>query len=245
MDFNTTIDLIIKDLNDACQIIDDLKNYPGVPEIQVELAKAKCKSAGDVIAMLKKIKQQPESGKQEKKIEPAVSVIPKEVPVHAPDVNDDIFTDLAGENTNTSKASKEKELFEEPEKKSEKKIISPKEEAPAQGSVIFADKFTDVPASINEKLGTRKSEDDVTEIIKSKHIHSLKEAIGINDRFLFVREIFNNDKEAYEQAVAKLESTGSLADAKAVIESYTGNNKETEAVKQLLGLVKRKLSPNE
>ncbi|MBI5008973.1 MAG: hypothetical protein HZB98_04865, partial [Bacteroidia bacterium] len=58
MEFNATIDLIIKDLNDACRIIDDLKSYPGVPEIQVELAKAKCKSAGDVIALLKSIKQQ-------------------------------------------------------------------------------------------------------------------------------------------------------------------------------------------
>ena len=46
MDFNATIDLIIKDLNDASAIIDDLKKYQGVPALQVELAKSKCKSAG-------------------------------------------------------------------------------------------------------------------------------------------------------------------------------------------------------
>jgi hypothetical protein len=46
MDFNTTIDLIIKDLNEASEIIDDLKKYPGVPALQVELAKSKCRSAG-------------------------------------------------------------------------------------------------------------------------------------------------------------------------------------------------------
>ena len=59
MDFNATIDLIIKDLKEASDIIDDLKKYPGVPLLQVELAKSKCKSAGEVIAMLKTLKENP------------------------------------------------------------------------------------------------------------------------------------------------------------------------------------------
>ncbi len=53
MDFNSTIDLIIQDLKAASEIIDDLKKYPGVPALQVELAKSKCRSAGEVIGMLK------------------------------------------------------------------------------------------------------------------------------------------------------------------------------------------------
>ncbi len=53
MDLNAAIDIIIKDLNEAREIIDDLKGYPGVPELQVELAKSKCKSASEVIALLK------------------------------------------------------------------------------------------------------------------------------------------------------------------------------------------------
>ena len=56
MDFNATIDLIIKDLDEAREIIDDLKKYPGVPALQVELAKSKCKSAGEVIALLKSLR---------------------------------------------------------------------------------------------------------------------------------------------------------------------------------------------
>jgi hypothetical protein len=55
MDFNATIDLIIKDLREAGEIIDDLKKYPGVPALQVELAKSKCRSAGDVISLLKSL----------------------------------------------------------------------------------------------------------------------------------------------------------------------------------------------
>jgi len=217
MEFNATIDLIIKDLNDACQIIDDLKSYPGVPEIQVELAKAKCKSAADVIGLLKSIKQQPIEQKIEK----------------------------AEEKKQAAKPSKSKLPPEERENKTEKVIAALETEKNQQLSSIIADKFKGKSSSINEQLGTFKGEDDVTEIMKLKPIQSLKAAIGLNDRFLFIREIFNGDKEAYDQAIAKLEKSSSTDDARAVIISYTGSSEENEAVKQLMDLVKRKHIPNE
>ncbi len=217
MEFNATIDLIIKDLNDACQIIDDLKSYPGVPEIQVELAKAKCKSAADVIGLLKSIKQQPIEQKIEK----------------------------AEEKKQAAKPSRSKLPPEERENKTEKVIAALETEKNQQLSSIIADKFKGKSSSINEQLGTFKGEDDVTEIMKLKPIQSLKAAIGLNDRFLFIREIFNGDKEAYDQAIAKLEKSSSTDDARAVIISYTGSSEENEAVKQLMDLVKRKHIPNE
>jgi len=39
MDFNATIDLIIKDTNKALENIDDLKKYHGDPVLQVEFIK--------------------------------------------------------------------------------------------------------------------------------------------------------------------------------------------------------------
>jgi len=58
------------------QIIDDLKNYPGVPELQVELAKQvqKCRRCD---RPSQKMKQQPVTQKTEKAPEPVI----KEVPV--------------------------------------------------------------------------------------------------------------------------------------------------------------------
>ena len=52
MDLKATIAIILKDLEEARNILDDLKNYPDVPAIQIELAKAKCRSAGEVIKVL-------------------------------------------------------------------------------------------------------------------------------------------------------------------------------------------------
>ena len=53
MDFNSTIDIMIRDLRELREIIDDFKNYHDVPQIQIELAKSKCKSTEEIIALLK------------------------------------------------------------------------------------------------------------------------------------------------------------------------------------------------
>jgi len=73
----------------------------------------------------------------------------------------------------------------------------------------------------------------------------LKEAIGVNDKFLFIKEIFKNDKDAYNLAISRLEQATNIEDAKAIIMSYTGNDRISGAVKQLLDIVKPKLHQNE
>jgi hypothetical protein len=236
MDFNATIDLIIKDLNEAREIIDDLKKYPGVPALQVELAKSKCKSAGEVIALLKNAGEVLPTVKEEAVQEQTKQQLPEEKKRPSKNVN---LNPPAEESKNESPPAgiipppveKKEELKKVPKKSSE--------------SSIFADKFIHLSNSFNEQLGNLKGEEDVSEILKTKPLTSLSEAIGVNDRFLFIREIFDGNKDAYTQAISRLDNAVSLTDAKAVIMSYTGDNNENEAVKQLLDLVKRKIPSNE
>jgi hypothetical protein len=56
MDFDATIDIIIKDLKEIREIVNDLKKYPDVPQLQIELAKSKCRSAEEIISLLKEYK---------------------------------------------------------------------------------------------------------------------------------------------------------------------------------------------
>jgi len=233
MDFNATIDLIIKDLDEAREIIDDLKKYPGVPALQVELAKSKCKSAGEVIALLKSLREIIPVGTEEpvrSKLKPRIPE-DKKIPARSVKVNtaveekktESIHVEIAGPSV---------------ENKAESEKIHKK----AVESTIIADRFSHLSNTFNEQLGSQKSDDD---LLKSKPIISLSEAIGVNDKFLFIIEIFDGRKEDYIQAISRLENAESLTDARAVIMSYTGDNDENEAVKQLLDLVKRKLPSNE
>ena len=235
MDFNATIDLIIKDLNEASEIIDDLKKYPGVPALQVELAKSKCRSAGDVIALLKNVKE----------------IVP---PVTEPDYEKQIShtqTKTFVQDVEIKVAGLTKEKKKDPftaaappppvEIKTEPEAMAKKPADPG----IIADKFSPTLDLYDEQASNLKIEKDLSDRLKAKQIASLSEAIGISDKFLIMGEIFNGDKEAYSQAITRLDNVENLNDARAIIMSYTGENSESEAVNQLLDLVKLKLGSDE
>jgi len=237
MDLNSTIDIIIRDLNEAREIIDDLKKYPGVPELQVELAKSKCKSASEIIALFKTLQAKTAPSDQEKQrieVEPIIEKTP-EKPEKEPE--EEVFVPEKPVREVVAAVVQEAP----PAERDEKALIMKK---PSEHSII-ADQFSNRAESFNEKLGSHKHEEDVLEILRTKPLSSLDEAIGINDKFLFIREIFNGSPETYNQAIEKLESVGSISDAMAVIMSYTGDNTGNEAVRQLVDLIKRKFLAHE
>jgi hypothetical protein len=238
MDFNATIDLIIKDLNEAREIIDDLKKYPGVPALQVEFAKSKCKSAAEVIALIKTMGEIVPEVRQEApqlKIKAEVKTEPEALVIEvAPKVI------VRPKEKKKETVSEELTQLTGSKKEEAKKIPEKIADAP-----IIADRFTDISDSFHDKLLEQKKNDDVSVFQKVKQISSLAEAIGLNDRFLYIREIFNGDKEKYGQAISHLDDVKTIADARAVIMSYTGNSNENDAVVHLLDLIKRKLSADE
>ena len=224
MDFNATIDLIIKDLREAAEIIDDLKKYSGVPAIQVELAKSKCKSAGEIIGLLKNLRDSH-----------------PEEPVKEPLIPDSVTKDktssknqrtMKHESVSTSPVSKKDGSSHTSGKKSE--------------SAIIADNFSHLSSKLNEQLGSlREDENDVSDFLKAQPLTNLSEAIGVNDKFLFIREIFSGNQESYNQAISRIDKAESLADAGAILLSYTSESKENDAMKLLLDLVKRKFPSDE
>jgi outer membrane biosynthesis protein TonB len=246
MDFKSTIDLIIKDLNEASEVIDDLKKYPGVPFLQVEFAKTKCKSAGEMIALLKNLddilpgrnpEQKPIAIKQEEALpektqeQKPAAVKEEEKPQQAPKSAPPEIK--AREPKPAAVPAPQKEAKQEPKKPSEK-VAEPS----------LADKFAP-HADLYEGTLNIKTEKDLSDKLKRKPITNLSDAIGINDRFLFISEIFEGNKDAYTQAISRLDKAESLSDAMAIIMSYTGEKPENEAVIQLLDLVRLKLPADE
>ncbi len=238
MDFNATIDLIIKELKEAGDIIDDLKKYPGVPVLQVELAKMKCKSAGEVISILKNVNENTVSSLKEPVQEKIVPEVERPVEVRPPAQPEFVPPVTQVKKPKTAAAEAE---VPPPPKTQEPKIIRKKD----QETAILADQFVQPVSSLIEQLSTLQNEEEIADKLKTKPITSLTEAIGINDKFLFIREIFNGNQSEYDKALSRLESADNIADARAVIMSYTGDNLKNEAVRQLLELVKRKLPPDE
>jgi hypothetical protein len=226
MDLNATLDIIIKDLEETRNIIDDLKNFEGVPVLQIELAKSKCKSAAEMISLLKNIPLNKISNNTEKEGKPTLKTVisqasPPAAPVKEP----------------------QKPHKQEVQEGIEKEMPVP--EKTITESAIIADQFDNMPESYNDTIGSLKHEDDISEMLKLKPVSSLTEAIGINDKFLFIREIFNGDHDLYNSAIIRLDAAGNLSEANDLISGFAGGNADSEAVKQLLDLIKRKFPSNE
>lgn len=73
-------------------------------------------------------------------------------------------------------------------------------------------------------------------------ISDLNKAIGINDRFLMIRDLFDGDAERYTDTIDTLNEFETLDDAMIYIIENFAWNPETEGARLLVSLIERKLS---
>jgi hypothetical protein len=74
----------------------------------------------------------------------------------------------------------------------------------------------------------------------AKPVKDLLAAIGINDRFTFIRELFNNDTAAFESSAKILNEAASFNDAYNFMIQHFDWDMDSEAVQLLLDIVRRK-----
>lgn len=84
--------------------------------------------------------------------------------------------------------------------------------------------------------------EDVAERLKNGSVHSIRGAIGINDRFLIMRDLFNGDGEACDRTIRTLDGFSDLDDAMLFIHDNFSWNPESDGAKLLIDLLTRKLS---
>jgi hypothetical protein len=97
--------------------------------------------------------------------------------------------------------------------------------------------------SLNDKL--KQSKIDLGETLTDTPIRDLKKAIGVNDRFLFITELFRGDETMYERSIKTINSFSILPEAEYWIqrELKTKNGwGDNDVVKQFDQLVKRRFS---
>lgn len=85
-------------------------------------------------------------------------------------------------------------------------------------------------------------EDMASEIVRREKITDLKQAIGINDKFLLIRDLFDGDQRRYEEAIDRLNAFDDLDDCIVFISEHYDWNPSSDGVKLLMELLDRKLS---
>lgn len=99
-------------------------------------------------------------------------------------------------------------------------------------------------SSLNESYASSKQPESLGDKLKKTKINDLKEAIALNQKFLFINELFEGDKTKYQSVLDRINSCETLIEAKAYlsseIETYSSWDEETEAVMQFNTLIERK-----
>lgn len=99
-------------------------------------------------------------------------------------------------------------------------------------------------ASLNEKLSVKQNE--LSESLQDAPVKDLKKAIGINDRYLYINELFRGDEVMYERSIKTINSFAIFPEAeywiRRELKSKLGWDDKMPVVKQFDQLVRRRFS---
>lgn len=82
----------------------------------------------------------------------------------------------------------------------------------------------------------------LAEELTAARTRSLRQAIGINDKFLMTRDLFDGDENAYAEAIAELDKCETLDDCMIYIAENYEWNPDSEGAKFIMQLLERKHS---
>lgn len=124
-----------------------------------------------------------------------------------------------------------------------------KEQKHATGSLFdapapsIADTFKDTKPSLHEKIGSVKSDNSLASKLQQKPIADLVKSIGINDKFLFIKELFQNNGEEYNETIQLLNNFSTLMQAFEyldVLKQKHDWDESSDASLKLYDLIRRK-----
>ncbi len=107
----------------------------------------------------------------------------------------------------------------------------------------LGDNFED-GESLHEHIAAKTGNKSIADNLHRKPIHDLKASIGINEKFLFINQLFDGNLQDYSEAVDKLNSAGDLNAAKQFISAQVASrfnwSDHDNHVKHFMDLVERR-----
>lgn len=107
---------------------------------------------------------------------------------------------------------------------------------PVLGEVINAGSKT-----VGEAMAETPKHDITEKIVHSDHITDLNQAIGINDKFIMIRDLFNGDGSRYDAAIAELNKFDNFDACLIHIASHYRWDPDSDGAKLLMEILSRKL----
>jgi hypothetical protein len=223
MNYKHTVEAAIANLGEIENLLQGFKELDPVPSIEIDLALQKARNLYEILLLLKQTR----------------------ININVPPLHSTV-----GANAH--------ETAQDHRQKNQKSSVTKEKPAESKEEKTIAIEQTDIPVETkNEGIGTLQDSltgqtllhesfhqnikyQDLSSRIQAKPIADIAAAIGINERFLYIRELFNNDTRKYEKAVQVLNSAANFNDAyNYMIREFTWDM-DSELVQELLEIVRRK-----
>lgn len=231
---------ILELLKELKYLSGELKNdSTSTSQLELDLMKAKIRRIYEDLGDINFSKQVD----IEKEVEPITPPIPQEniddVEDQKPKETPDVVFEIEEEALEEVEISSQEEIEEEP-------LLSPKVE---QTLDLFEEPVSKEEANdykpVGEKIAEEKPVESIGETIQSKKIVNLKLAIGINEKFFFLNELFEGKMNEYNEAIEQLDQKETFKEAKEFLELLKEDkswDEEGEAFVQLKGFLERKFN---
>lgn len=224
MSYHHTLEAAIESLHEIEDLIRTFPEEGKIPSIDLDLSLQKLRNLYELLMMLNKPDQPVQAVVH--KLQPPVADLPAPAPAPAP--------------------APEPKTVQEPLPPPAPAVKEPAPAAPAPAVTardavdekILSDRFRG-RTTLHETLHRNVAKEGAT-LGQAKPVTSLMSAIGINDRFTFVRELFGNDTAFFEHTIQILNDASSFNDAYNYMITNHDWDMDSEPVQLLLEMIRRK-----
>ncbi len=225
MNLELVIETINKDMQDIEKSIKKFENRSSLPRVEIDLTLEKVRKLYDSLQNL--IEERP---------------VEKITPPEDKPGNINTF-ELEENSSDTDKDISETSpvITKEPDKKPEGELQIKFEEEKNAKTEIIADRLQNGQSFMNESLRQQVSSKDLSSRLTSQPISDIGGAMGLNEKFSFIRELFNNDPDKFTETINTLNRASSFNEAYSYLNDTFNWDMDDSQVQKLLDLTRRKL----
>ncbi len=249
MDKNEIINRVLLKLKNLDEICSRMVDSEKIPNIEVDLLIDKTRFLYDDLIILQKLNR--DFGNENIEIETFEEkeiIIEKEAEIPNKS-KDEVLFRIEDTETETKPAkeeiieneiqSDEKEIIKEPEPVEIPKQVKVKEPKASKKSYV-SDSIAPHTQSMNDKLAENVQQHNLAEKINQKPVNSIQNAIMLNDKFLFIRELFGGMSDEYSITVNNLNNMSSFEEAKDYISKRFDWDMDDTVVIKFMEIVNRR-----
>jgi hypothetical protein len=252
-----SIDKILTELKRVENMLLKFQNSGKIPDIEREIVLSKLRNIYEFINIIQlplvKAMEEPTIDKEPLTLAEAIEETAGEVPAeeNQPELKDftlieivdDIKTNTLDENQITENQITENQLPEN--QLPDNQVIQQVKIKPEQPAPILADKFHTNNNFLNEALANFQHLQNISKKYQTKPIKDISSAISLNDKFLYIKELFGNDGNLYKQTIEILNNSGDFNSAIKYLDNHFQWDFNDFQVQKIIELVHRRYMPSD